>query len=171
MKALISLQVLPDAFATDPDRLARFEREAKTLAALTAVSVEATGPTFRAGTPTTLVSTAYATPDSSRSYDVSPDGQQFLMIKEGSSLDRNGDSPQIVVIQNWLEEPKELRRSLPFQTLDIDVSSSWDLGFGVWDFDRGLLHFHPTSDKKHGVRHGRAYRATDSRFSRTGGLV
>jgi dipeptidyl aminopeptidase/acylaminoacyl peptidase len=85
MKALISLQVLPDAFATDPDRLARFEREAKTLAALTAVSVEATGPTFRAGTPTTLVSTAYATPDSSRSYDVSPDGQQFLMIKEGSS--------------------------------------------------------------------------------------
>ncbi|MSO34925.1 MAG: serine/threonine protein kinase, partial [Acidobacteria bacterium] len=30
----VALKVLPDAFASDPDRLARFEREAKTLAAL-----------------------------------------------------------------------------------------------------------------------------------------
>ena len=75
---------------------------------LTAVSVETTASTFHVGTPTTLVSTAYATPDSPRSYDVSPDGQQFLMIKEGSSSDRSGDPPQIVVIQNWLEELKRL---------------------------------------------------------------
>src|SRR6186997_1472995 len=30
----VALKILPDAFASDPDRLARFEREAKTLAAL-----------------------------------------------------------------------------------------------------------------------------------------
>jgi Tol biopolymer transport system component len=75
---------------------------------LTAVSAETTGATFHAGTPTTLVSTAYSTPDSNRSYDVSPDGQQFLVIKEGSTSDRSGDAPQIVVIQNWLEELKRL---------------------------------------------------------------
>lgn len=30
----IALKILPDAFATDPDRLARFQREAKVLASL-----------------------------------------------------------------------------------------------------------------------------------------
>jgi serine/threonine protein kinase len=30
----VAIKVLPDAFASDPDRLARFEREAKTLASL-----------------------------------------------------------------------------------------------------------------------------------------
>ncbi len=30
----VAIKVLPDAFAADPERLARFEREAKTLAAL-----------------------------------------------------------------------------------------------------------------------------------------
>src|SRR5438093_7171479 len=30
----VALKIVPDAFATDPDRLARFQREAKTLASL-----------------------------------------------------------------------------------------------------------------------------------------
>ena len=30
----VALKVLPDAFSADPDRLARFEREAKVLASL-----------------------------------------------------------------------------------------------------------------------------------------
>jgi len=30
----VALKILPDAFATDPDRVARFQREAKTLASL-----------------------------------------------------------------------------------------------------------------------------------------
>ena len=31
---IVAIKVLPDLFAADPERLARFEREAKTLAAL-----------------------------------------------------------------------------------------------------------------------------------------
>ncbi len=34
LKRQVAIKVLPDAFAHDPDRLARFEREAKTLASL-----------------------------------------------------------------------------------------------------------------------------------------
>ena len=30
----VAIKILPEAFAADPDRLARFEREAKTLASL-----------------------------------------------------------------------------------------------------------------------------------------
>ena len=34
LKRQVALKVLPDAFESDPDRLARFEREAKVLASL-----------------------------------------------------------------------------------------------------------------------------------------
>ena len=36
----VALKVLPEAFTSDPDRLARFEREAKVLASLNAVRVD-----------------------------------------------------------------------------------------------------------------------------------
>ncbi len=40
------------------------------------------------------------------SYDVTPDGQQFVMIKEGGST---GEARQeIIVVQNWFEELKRL---------------------------------------------------------------
>ena len=73
---------------------------------LTAVPVETTGSTFRAGTPATLVTTVYATPDLYRSYDVSPDGQWFLMIKQDTG--QTAPSPSFVVVQNWFEELKRL---------------------------------------------------------------
>jgi eukaryotic-like serine/threonine-protein kinase len=75
---------------------------------LTAAPVETTGSTFHAGTPTTLVSTAYATPDSNRSYDVSPDGQRFLVIKEGGTGNETAVPAGLVVVQNWSEELKRL---------------------------------------------------------------
>ena len=46
---------------------------------LTAVPVETTGSTLGAGTPATLVATAYVTPNIYRAYDVTRDGQRFLM--------------------------------------------------------------------------------------------
>ena len=50
-----------------------------------------------------------------RSYDISPDGQRFLMIKENGA---EGTAPaSIVVVQHWVEELKRLcRRNSPVLT-------------------------------------------------------
>ena len=71
---------------------------------LTAVPVETAGSTFRAGTPATLFTTTYAPPPAWRTYDVSPDGQRFLMIKEGVGGTANAPPPSLVVVLNWFEE-------------------------------------------------------------------
>ena len=73
-----------------------------------AVRVDTTVSTFSAGTPAILVNTAYATPSFPRAYDVSPDGQRFLMIKEGAAGTETAPPASIVVVQNWLEELKRL---------------------------------------------------------------
>jgi serine/threonine-protein kinase len=67
------------------------------------------GPSWAATTPTLLVKEGYFTNPSwwGRSYDVSPDGQQFLMIKEGS-IDGTVARPSVIVVQNWAEELKRL---------------------------------------------------------------
>ena len=41
-------------------------------------------------------------------YDVSPDGQRFLRIKEGGGSDQTSAPPQIIVVQHWVEELKRL---------------------------------------------------------------
>ena len=58
--------------------------------ALMTVPVESRGTTWSAGTATKLVAGRYFTGGSlySRQYDVSPDGQRFLMIKEGGGSDQ-----------------------------------------------------------------------------------
>ena len=72
------------------------------------------GPTFSFGNPHTIIDRpgyvgAPATPVglSGRSYDVSTDGQRFLMIKQPSSADAAGPA-QIVVVLNWIQELKRL---------------------------------------------------------------
>ncbi len=72
------------------------------------VSVQ-TEPTFRAGRPEVLFEGSFVTtrlggPIAYPYYDISPDGQRFLMIKsaEGSQ------SAQINVVLNWFEELKRL---------------------------------------------------------------
>ena len=42
-----------------------------------------------------------------RTYDVSLDGQRFLMIKDAAGSDQS-PPPRIVVVQNWFEDVKRL---------------------------------------------------------------
>ena len=77
--------------------------------AIMAVRVHPRGGAWSADSPAKVFAGSYATgaPVSGRNYDISPDGKRFLMIKEASSQARQAP-PQIVVVQNWLEELKRL---------------------------------------------------------------
>jgi Tol biopolymer transport system component/tRNA A-37 threonylcarbamoyl transferase component Bud32 len=68
------------------------------------VAVQTT-PTFSAGTPTKLFQ-GYVS-GLGRTYDVSRDGQRFLMIKDPSSRDQTS-AASIVIVLNWHEELKRL---------------------------------------------------------------
>ena len=68
-----------------------------------AVAIE-TEPAFSAGTPTVLFEDPYFR-NIRHVYDISSDGQRFLMIKEVSS----NDAPrELRVVLNWFEELKRL---------------------------------------------------------------
>jgi hypothetical protein len=64
------------------------------------------GPTFTAGRPTRLIERRYFSETAfiGRTYDVSPDGNRFLMVKEGGTDQR----PMLVVVQDWLSELERL---------------------------------------------------------------
>ena len=70
--------------------------------ALEVVSIK-TEPTFTAGSPAVLFTGNYLTATATRQYDVAPDGQRFLMIKQELA-----ERTQINVILNWFEELKRL---------------------------------------------------------------
>ncbi len=72
---------------------------------LTAVPVRTSGPTFGMGSPAKVFETRYAQPNPARHYDVSPDGQRFLMLKE-SAADPNATPASMVVVEHWFEELK-----------------------------------------------------------------
>jgi Tol biopolymer transport system component len=69
----------------------------------------ARGPSWAATTPTLLVKEGYFTIPNwwGRSYDISPNAQRFLMIKEGGA-DRTAAPASIIVVQHWVEELKRL---------------------------------------------------------------
>jgi hypothetical protein len=76
-----------------------------------AVAIQST-PTFSAGNVMPLFEAASMLLDgrrigtmTGRTYDVSRDGQRFLMIREEASGTQS-ESPGIVVVQNWFEELK-----------------------------------------------------------------
>jgi hypothetical protein len=74
---------------------------------LTTVPVR-TSPTFNYGNSTTLFDTRTFTVNV-RSYDVSRDGQKFLMIKEPLNVDpKPAPAARLVVVLNWTEELKRL---------------------------------------------------------------
>ena len=65
-----------------------------------------TEPTFSAGRPTVLFEGSYVVStiiQDYRYYDISPDGQRFLMLKEAGT-----EEAQINVVLNWFEELKRL---------------------------------------------------------------
>jgi serine/threonine-protein kinase len=73
--------------------------------ALMAVAVQARGATWSAGAPTRLIAGRYFRGGEgtiSRQYDVTADGQRFLMLKDER---RGADAdPSIIVVQNWFTE-------------------------------------------------------------------
>ena len=77
--------------------------------ALMRVGVERSA-SWSATTPTLLVKEGYFTTPAlvGRTYDVSRDGQRFLMIKEGGGTDQTATPPQLIVVQHWIEELKRL---------------------------------------------------------------
>jgi eukaryotic-like serine/threonine-protein kinase len=78
--------------------------------ALMRVGVER-APTWSATPPTQLVKGGYATLSASlsgRSYEIAPDGQRFLMIKEGGGADQTAAPASLVVVEHWLEELERL---------------------------------------------------------------
>ena len=75
--------------------------------ALTTVPIQST-TAFSAGNPTKLFDTRYVSAVQGRSYDVSPDGQRFLVIKETPAAGPASTvtPASIVVVLNWFEELK-----------------------------------------------------------------
>jgi serine/threonine-protein kinase len=71
-----------------------------------AVTLE-TQPTLSVGTPRLLFEGSYAAIVQARNFDVSADGQRFVMLKP---VEQEQAPPHIVVVQNWFEE---LRRRMP----------------------------------------------------------
>ena len=43
-----------------------------------------------------------------RTYDISPDGQRFLMMKEGGGSEQATAPINLIVVQNWDQELKRL---------------------------------------------------------------
>ena len=66
---------------------------------------------FVAGNPQVVVDGPFATnipTAGGRMYDVSRDGQRFLLMKAVEGAQKTAPPPQIVVVQNWTEELKRL---------------------------------------------------------------
>jgi dipeptidyl aminopeptidase/acylaminoacyl peptidase len=70
-----------------------------------------TQPEFSAGTPKALFEGRYQPSPILNNYDVSPDGQRFLMLKPSET--REAAPTQINVVLNWFEE---LKRRVPAGT-------------------------------------------------------
>ena len=75
---------------------------------LTAVPIEAEG-SFTFGNPEVVFEQTYLIGNRfrGRTYDISPDGKRFLMIKEGGPGDET-EATQVILVQNWFEELKRL---------------------------------------------------------------
>ena len=62
------------------------------------------GPSFQPGTPELVIEGGYYQSIFGRSYDISPDGERFLMIKSTGGADDATAQGRINIIFNWFEE-------------------------------------------------------------------
>ena len=72
----------------------------------TAAPVQTSGSTFSTGKPTKLFDAPYFV-GPARAYDVSADGQRFLMIKDSTAIKPTSTPDSIVVVLNWREDLKQ----------------------------------------------------------------
>ncbi len=70
---------------------------------------ETRGPTWEATPPALVVKEGYmvAPGNPGRTYDISPDGQRFLMIKDASA-GATATPADLIVMEHWVEELKRL---------------------------------------------------------------
>ena len=73
---------------------------------LIAVPVQTSGSTFTAFNQAKVFDGKYSEPFPARHYDVSADGQRFLMLKDTAAGDPNATPASLVVVLNWTEELK-----------------------------------------------------------------
>lgn len=76
--------------------------------AIMGVAVEQ-GPAWVAGTPSVVVKEGYLTTPAGnvgRTYDISSDGQRFLVVKSAAGSSQTAEPPRLVVVQGWNEELK-----------------------------------------------------------------
>jgi serine/threonine-protein kinase len=94
-------------WSADGKELFYFRENTGNGAEIVAVAVE-TAETFRAGAPKALFSGPYLAPQQLRGvYDVTADGQRFVLIKRAEG--ENEAAPQtIVIVENWLDELERL---------------------------------------------------------------
>jgi len=76
---------------------------------LTEVDVDTSGGSFRASRPRQILKKPYVAGSTNlgldlRAYDVSPDGQRFLMLKDETATDRTPEPMSIVWVVNWSDE-------------------------------------------------------------------
>ncbi len=106
VKWLVSGQEGGGAPVWSPDGTELFYQSGPRMEHMMVVTVH-TEPTFSAETPQELFEGSYkisrTIPGFSQYYDISPDGQRFLMIKQ----EQTGVT-QINVVLNWFEELKRL---------------------------------------------------------------
>ena len=77
---------------------------------LTEVVVQTTGPTFIAGKPAKILDNEYANPFPARWYDVSTDGERFLMVKDNAAAE-DVTPISMIVVEHWLEQLKTHERA------------------------------------------------------------
>lgn len=73
---------------------------------LIAVQVQTSGSTFSAGSQAKVFDAKYSEPFPARMYDVSADGQRFLVMKDSAAGDPNATPASMVVVLNWFKELK-----------------------------------------------------------------